>query len=117
MRFCLFILKDVTNRLKVAAMDSPEKSQQHTQERLIGDLRLVITNAEELLKNTDQYTSVLYQSARAKLTLALDAANEELVRVEETQLARMMAATEAANALHAGMSGEERVLRAFYHSR
>ena len=53
-----------------------------TQERLIGDLRLVIENAEQLLKNTDHCTSDIYQHARAKLNAALDAANEELVRVD-----------------------------------
>jgi ElaB/YqjD/DUF883 family membrane-anchored ribosome-binding protein len=61
-----------------------------TQERLIGDLRLVIENAEELLKNTDQYTSVLYQNARAKLALALSAATEELARFEDARLGRMI---------------------------
>lgn len=93
-------------------MDSQEHNQQ-TQERLIGDLRLVIENAEELLKNTDQYTSVLYQSARAKLSLALRAATEELSRFEEAQLARMIEATRAANELHADRGGEARILRAF----
>lgn len=93
-------------------MDSPEDSQQ-TQERLIGDLRLVIENAEELLKNTDQYTSVLYQNARAKLALALNAATEELARFEDAQLGRMIQATHAANLLHADSTGEARILRAF----
>jgi ElaB/YqjD/DUF883 family membrane-anchored ribosome-binding protein len=96
----------------VAVMDNPEESQQ-TQERLIGDLRLVIQNAEELLKNTDQYTSVLYQNARAKLAHALTAATEELARFEDAQLCRMMEATRAANLLHADNSGEARILRAF----
>jgi ElaB/YqjD/DUF883 family membrane-anchored ribosome-binding protein len=100
------------NRFKVAAMDSPEESQQ-TQERLIGDLRLVIENAEELLKNTDQYTSILYQNARAKLALALNAATEELARFEEDRLTLMIEATHAANLLHADSTGEARILRAF----
>ena len=69
---------------------------QLTQERLIGDLRLVIENAEQLLKNTNQYTSEIYQSARARLTLALDTANAELARVEDAALARMIADTHAA---------------------
>jgi ElaB/YqjD/DUF883 family membrane-anchored ribosome-binding protein len=86
-----------------------------TQQRLIGDLRLVIENAEELLKNTDHYTGVVYQNARAKLALALNAANEELARFEEDQLNRMMEATRAANELYHDMTGEERILRAFYH--
>ncbi len=93
-------------------MDSPEETPQ-TQERLIGDLRLVIENAEELLKNTDQYTSVLYQSARAKLALALNAATEELARFEDAKLGRMIEATRAANELHADHSGEARIMRAF----
>lgn len=93
-------------------MDSPEKSPE-TQERLIGDLRLVIENAEELLKNTDQYTSVLYQSARAKLALALNAATEELERFEDAKLGRMIEATLAASERHAEHSGEARIMRAF----
>jgi ElaB/YqjD/DUF883 family membrane-anchored ribosome-binding protein len=93
-------------------MDSPQQTPQ-TQERLIGDLRLVIENAEELLKNTDQYTSVLYQNARAKLALALSAATEELARFEEAKLGRMMEATLAANLQYADLSGEARIMRAF----
>ena len=93
-------------------METPGESQQ-TQERLIGDLRLVIQNAEELLKNTDQYTSVLYQSARAKLALALTAATEELARFEDEQLDRMIEATHAASMQHADATGEARIMRAF----
>jgi ElaB/YqjD/DUF883 family membrane-anchored ribosome-binding protein len=93
-------------------MDSPDETPQ-TQERLIGDLRLVIENAEELLKNTDQYTSVLYQSARAKLALALSAATEELARFEDARLGRMIEASNAASTLHAETSGEARIMRAF----
>ncbi len=95
-------------------METPEPSSM-TQQRLIGDLRLVIENAEELLKNTDHYTGVVYQNARAKLALALNAANEELARFEEDQLNRMIEATHMANELHHDMTGEERILRAFYH--
>jgi len=95
-------------------MDTPEANQPQTQERLIGDLRLVIENAEELLKNTDQYTSVLYQNARAKLSMALNAATEELERCEDAQLQRMMDATRAANERFADCSGEARILRAFH---
>lgn len=93
-------------------MDSPQQTPQ-TQERLIGDLRLVIENAEELLKNTDQYTSVLYQNARAKLALALSAATEELARFEDAKLVRMIEATAAANLVHADTTGEARIMRAF----
>jgi ElaB/YqjD/DUF883 family membrane-anchored ribosome-binding protein len=93
-------------------MDHPEHSPQ-TQERLIGDLRLVIENAEELLKNTDQYQTDVYRDARAKLALALSAATEELARFEDVQLGRMIEATAARNALYADISGLQRVLRAF----
>ena len=94
-------------------METPEKNPQ-AQERLIDDLRLVIENAEELLKNTDQYTSVLYQNARSKLAMALNAANEELERFEDAQLSRMMEATREANERFADITGEARVLRAFH---
>lgn len=93
-------------------MDSPEETPQ-TQERLIGDLRLVIENAEELLKNTDQYTSVLYQNARAKLALALSAATEELARFEDAKLGRMIDATNAADVQQAEYTGEARIMSAF----
>jgi ElaB/YqjD/DUF883 family membrane-anchored ribosome-binding protein len=95
-------------------MDTPEESSR-TQERLIDDLRLVIENAEELLRNTDHYTSVLYQSAREKLAMALNAANEELARFEDAQLIRMIDATRAANELYADKTGEQRILRAFHY--
>ena len=96
-------------------METPDPSSV-TQHRLIGDLRLVIENADELLKNTDHYTGLVYQSARAKLAMALNAATEELVRFEEEQLSRMIEATRAANELHHDQTGEQRILRAFqYH--
>lgn len=94
-------------------METPEYRTQ-TQEQLIGDLRLVIENAEELLKNTDHYSGALYQHSRAKLALALEAANEELARFEDAQLERMMAATRAANERFQDLSGEARILRAFH---
>lgn len=93
-------------------MESPEDIPQ-TQERLIGDLRLVIENAEELLKNTDQYTSVLYQNARAKLALALAAATEELARFEDAKLSRMIEAANAADVRQAPYTGEARIMSAF----
>jgi len=93
-------------------MDGPEHSLQ-TQQTLIGDLRMVIENAEELLKNTDHYSSILYQGARAKLTQALQAATEELARFEDAQLVRMIEATHEASVRHQDRSGEAKVLRAF----
>ncbi|MGW8391079.1 DUF883 family protein [Pseudoduganella sp. HUAS MS19] len=94
-------------------MNGPDEKQVQSQEQLIGDLRQVIENAEELLKNTDHYTSVLYQAARAKLAQALLAANEELERCEDAQLLRMIEATHRANLLYRDASGEDRLMRAF----
>lgn len=96
-------------------MDGPETNLQ-TQERLIGDLRQVIENAEELLKNTDQYHGSQYQTARAKLAQALHTATEELARCENAQLDRMMELTARANQLHQDLSGEAKLLRAFQSS-
>jgi ElaB/YqjD/DUF883 family membrane-anchored ribosome-binding protein len=93
-------------------MDSHNDSSP-TQERLIGDLRMVIENAEELLKNTNQYTGTVYEDARARLAAALLKANGELERFEELRLARMMDATRAAIELHDDQSGEARIMRAF----
>ena len=48
-----------------------------------------------------------------KLNAALHAANEELARVEDVQLTRMIAATQAANLAYADQGGEARLMRAF----
>ncbi|TWI65301.1 hypothetical protein IP91_02709 [Pseudoduganella lurida] len=85
-----------------------------SQQRLIGDLRQVIDNAEDLLKSTDGCLAGAHQSARAKLAEALDLANRELERFEEAQVSRMIAATREANARHCDSTGEARVLRAFH---
>ncbi|MYM65490.1 hypothetical protein GTP45_01410 [Pseudoduganella sp. FT55W] len=93
-------------------MDSPEPGSP-TQERLLDDLRQVIENAEELLKNTDQYHGALYQAARDKLAQALASATEELARFEDMQIDRMIELTAIASRLHRDLTGEARVLRAF----
>ncbi len=93
-------------------MNNPEHSQ-HNQEQLIGDLRLVIANAQELLKNTNAYVSPHYQSARAKLALALRDATDELSRFEDAQLGRMIEASRLASEQHGELGGEARILRAF----
>lgn len=92
-------------------METPERND--SRQRLIGDLRLVIENAEELLRNTDQYTGEVYRNARARLTEALDAANEELARFEDAQLEQMILATREANQRYHDRTGEQRILRAF----
>nr|WP_315398295.1 DUF883 domain-containing protein [uncultured Duganella sp.] len=93
-------------------MDGPAP-QSPTQEKLLDDLRQVIENAEELLKNTNQYHGALYQSARAKLAQALLTATEELARFEDVQIDRMIELTAAASKLHRDLTGEAKVFRAF----
>jgi ElaB/YqjD/DUF883 family membrane-anchored ribosome-binding protein len=93
-------------------MDAQEPSSP-SQESLLDDLRLVIENAEELLKNTDQYHGTLYQAARNKLALALQNATAELARFEDVQIDRMIELTAIANRLHRDLSGEAKLLRAF----
>ncbi|MRX11888.1 hypothetical protein GJ697_29065 [Pseudoduganella sp. FT25W] len=84
-----------------------------TQESLLDDLRQVIENAEELLKNTDQYHGALYQAARNKLAEALQTATSELARFEDVQIDRMIELTAIAARLHRDLTGEARLLRAF----
>lgn len=81
--------------------------------RLIDELRLVIGNAEELLRNTSGAEGDVHQQARARLAQALAFANGELERFEDAALSRMIAATRADSELHADTSGEARVMRAF----
>lgn len=93
-------------------MDGPAPGNQ-TQERLLDDLRQVIENAEELLKNTHQYNGASYRAARAKLAQALLTATEELARFEDAHIDRMIELTAVASRLHRDLSGEAKVLRAF----
>jgi ElaB/YqjD/DUF883 family membrane-anchored ribosome-binding protein len=93
-------------------MDGPEPDST-TQEKLLDDLRQVIENAEELLKNTNRYNGVSYQDARAKLAQALLTATEELARFEDAHIDRMIELTTVANRLHRDLTGEAKVLRAF----
>ena len=93
-------------------MSGPEHTIQ-SQEKLIGDLRQVIENAEELLKDTVQHTGLVYQQARARLNQALQSATTELAQFEEAQLLRMMAATHHANEHHGDRTGEAKLMRSF----
>ncbi|GGC03727.1 hypothetical protein [Pseudoduganella buxea] len=103
-----------TERNHAGSNGSSAEAGTASQYRVIGDLRAVIENAEDLLKNTDHYNHGLYHTARNKLAEALLVATEELERCEEAQLARMLAATSEANRLHGDRDGEARVLRAFH---
>lgn len=85
-----------------------------TQQQLIGDLRQVIDNAEDLLNCTDSARNGAYRAAREKLAQALAIANEELTRFEDAQIDRMIAATHEASVRHNDTTGEARLLRAFH---
>jgi ElaB/YqjD/DUF883 family membrane-anchored ribosome-binding protein len=93
-------------------MDGPEPNSP-SQESLLDDLRQVIENAEELLKNTGQYHGTLYQAARNKLAEALQTATHELARFEDVQIDRMIELTTIAARLHRDLTGEAQLLRAF----
>ncbi|NYE62331.1 ElaB/YqjD/DUF883 family membrane-anchored ribosome-binding protein [Duganella sp. 1224] len=93
-------------------MDGPEPNGP-TQASLLGDLRQVIENAEELLKNTGQYHGTAYQLARNKLAEALQTATAELARFEDMQIDRMIELTAIAARLHRDLTGEAKLLRAF----
>jgi ElaB/YqjD/DUF883 family membrane-anchored ribosome-binding protein len=92
----------------------PGQPQLPTQQRLIGDLRQVIENAEDLLNSTDARRAGPYRSARERLAEALEMANAELERFEDAQLARMIAATHEANLRFNDSTGEAKLLRAFH---
>lgn len=97
-------------------MDAQEPSSP-SQESLLDDLRQVIENAEELLKNTGDYHGALYQAARDKLADALQNATAELARFEDVQIDRMIELTAIANRLHRDLTGEAKLLRAFTRER
>lgn len=100
-------------QLPPAAQSRPD-APQPIQQRLIGDLRQVIDNAEDLLHCTDSARDGAYRAAREKLAEALAMANEELQRFEDVQLERMIAATHEASIRHNDSTGEARLFRAFH---
>jgi len=96
-----------------AAASSQPSSPHPMQQRLIGDLQQVIDNAEDLFNCTDSARNGAYRAARDKLAQALAVANEELQRIEDAQLERMIAATHEASLRHRDSTGEARLFRAF----
>jgi ElaB/YqjD/DUF883 family membrane-anchored ribosome-binding protein len=93
-------------------MDGPEPSSP-TRNDCWTICAQVIENAEELLKNTDQYHGALYEAARSKLAEALATATAELARFEDVQIDRMIELTAIASRLHQDLTGEAKLLRAF----
>lgn len=52
-------------------------------EKMVRDLKAVINDAEELLKNTENQASEGFKSARAKFESSLKTAKSELLKVEQ----------------------------------
>jgi ElaB/YqjD/DUF883 family membrane-anchored ribosome-binding protein len=61
-------------------------------DKLIGELQLVIRDAEDLLRNSGQQMDERYQAARARFESTLGSARDELATLEE----RVMAGTREA---------------------
>lgn len=69
-------------------MDTAELGTNHrtndARDRLVADLKLVIKDAEDLLKNTGQQTSEGFKNAKAKFESTLNSAKNELHNIEES---------------------------------
>jgi ElaB/YqjD/DUF883 family membrane-anchored ribosome-binding protein len=79
-------------------MDTPEKNLEQSNEardKLMTDLKVVIKDAEELLKNTGQQTGEGFRAARVKFENTLDKAKSELHHLEDTLIAKTKSAADA----------------------
>jgi ElaB/YqjD/DUF883 family membrane-anchored ribosome-binding protein len=54
-----------------------------TRDKLMGELQLVIRDAEDMLRNSGQQMDERYQAARARFESTLSSAREELATLEE----------------------------------
>jgi ElaB/YqjD/DUF883 family membrane-anchored ribosome-binding protein len=92
-------------------MKRQEMNQAHqTQEELIGNLRAVIQNAQELMTQTVRYPTSEHSTGRAKLATALSIAYRELAHFEGALVGAKLIGTQAANDC-LNESWEKRVLR------
>lgn len=66
-------------------------------DKLMGDLKLVISDAEELLRMTVDQAGEGVADVRNRVQLRLNQAREDLVHVQETALAKAKAAGHAAD--------------------
>ena len=71
--------------------------EQVSREKLMGDLRAVMADAEELLKATASQTGERIAAARVKAEESLKAAKARLLEQEEAALARTKEAAKAAD--------------------
>jgi ElaB/YqjD/DUF883 family membrane-anchored ribosome-binding protein len=65
------------------SMDTTEQSSESGRDKLVSDLKLVIKDAEELLRSTGQQMDSRYQSARARFESTLQNARTGLGTVQE----------------------------------
>lgn len=68
-------------------MDATEQAND-ARDRIMGDMKSVINDAEELLRNSQQQAGEGFQAAKAKFEATLNTAKTELIRMEETMVAR-----------------------------
>lgn len=61
---------------------------QEAREKLVGDLKVVISDAEELLRNTKEQTSEGFRAAKAKFENSLFNAKMQLRDLEDAVVAR-----------------------------
>ena len=79
-------------------MDATANNSHHTtdpKDRLIEDLKLVIRDAEDLLKHTGQQTTEGFRNAKAKFETTLESAKVELHNLEEVVVAKTKEAAQA----------------------
>jgi ElaB/YqjD/DUF883 family membrane-anchored ribosome-binding protein len=79
--------KQVSTILTERAMDRTAQTSE-ARDKLMNNLKAVIKDAEELLKNTGQQVDDGYQSARAKFETSLKSAKNGLSNAEESLIAR-----------------------------
>jgi ElaB/YqjD/DUF883 family membrane-anchored ribosome-binding protein len=63
-------------------------SAEHHKEKLMQDLNLVIRDAEELLRNSEQTAGEGFKSAKAKFESTLKNAKAEVARIEDIVVTR-----------------------------
>jgi ElaB/YqjD/DUF883 family membrane-anchored ribosome-binding protein len=70
-------------------------TQTSTRDQLMGDLKSVIHDAESWLRNGSQLTGEELKLAKAKFERTLSSAKEDLIRIEETVVAKTKEAAKA----------------------
>lgn len=77
------------------AIETSGSSTSEAKDRLVSDMKLVIKDAEELLRNAGQQTGEGFKNAKAKFESTLADAREELLRVERTVVDKTRDAADA----------------------